>query len=298
MISIKQIKYALAIEEHCHFKKAADACAISQSALSSAINDMERLLGYQVFERDNKKVLVTPLGREMLSKARNIFIEVNDLQNLGCADNGPLNGSLSVGMIPTIAPYLLPTMLPNVQEKFPNLELVIEEDQSQHLVDRVLTGQLDTAVLALPFECQGLLTFPFWQEDFYLVAHQQDLLSKASCVRAEEIELSKLMLLKDGHCLKDHALSVCGGVNEANVNIRGTSLSTMIQLVSGGLGTTLVPEIALEQLLEHHPQLRAVRLDESGPHRELAFIVRPNFPRLPDIDCLKGFIRERLEKRN
>lgn len=300
MISIKQIKYALAIEEHSHFKKAADACAISQSALSSAINDMEKLLGFQVFERDNKKVLVTPLGRQMLDKARQVYVQINDIDSLACVANEPLSGPLSLGMIPTIAPYLLPLMLPELQSGYPRLKLTIEEDQSQYLVSRVLSGHLDTAILALPFDCQGLLTFPFWEEDFYWVTHSEDDLAKLNTVNASEIELSKLMLLKEGHCLKDHALSVCGlnnnsQSNEASMNIRGTSLSTMIQLVSGQLGTTLIPEMALSQLVDNHPELAAIRLNEPGPHRQLAFIVRPNYPGLANIELLKSMILQQLE---
>lgn len=296
MISLKQIKYALAIEEHLHFKKAADACSISQSALSSAINDMENILGFQVFERDNKKVLITPLGQQVLDKARKIFVEVNDLSSMAASLQEPLSGELSVGMIPTIAPYLLPVILPAIQESYPKLNLTIEEDESTQLVSRVLAGQLDTAILALPFDCQGLLTFPFWDEDFYLVAHRDTSLAKLKTVSTGDIELSTLMLLKDGHCLKDHALSVCGIKNESTVNIRGTSLGTLIQLVSGKLGTTLVPEIALQQLVAHHPELIALPLKEPGPHRRIAFIVRPNYPALNNIELLKGLITEQLQQ--
>lgn len=294
MISIKQIKYALAIDEYRHFKKAADACAISQSALSSAINDMEKILGFQVFERDNKKVLVTPMGEHVLAKARTIFVEVNYLSSMAASINEPLSGDLSLGMIPTIAPYLLPVFLPRLQAQYPKLNLTVEEDQSQHLVDRVMSGQLDTAILALPYECVGLLTFPFWEEDFYLVAHAGDDSVSTTPVSTKDIDIERLMLLKDGHCLKDQALSVCGLSHESGLNIRGTSLSTMIELVAGKLGTTLVPHMALSSLLSNHPDLIAARLNEPGPHRQIAFIVRPNYPAVDNIELLKTLIQEGL----
>ncbi len=295
MISFKQIKYALAVEKHLNFKQAADACAISQSALSSAISDMEKMLGYQVFERDNKKVLVTNLGRKMLDKARHIFVDINDLATLGSNLEGPLSGPLSIGIIPTIAPYILPVMLPVVEQKYPKLNLSIEEDQSQHLVNKVLSGELDSAILALPYDCQGLLTFRFWEEDFYFITHRDDDSSTLDSINATDIELSKLMLLRDGHCLKEHALAVCQLSNESQVNIRGTSLSTMVELVSGKLGTTLLPAMALKQLVKNHSHLAAIRLNEPSPHREIAFIVRPNFTGLDNIELLKALICQALQ---
>ena len=158
MISLKQLKYALAVERHRHFKRAAEDCAISQSALSSAISDMEATLGFQVFERDNKKVLLTPLGKQMLGKARDIHLQVSDLGKLANLIKQPLCGPLSIGIIPTIAPYLLPRILPALQQQYPALELTVEEDQSAVLVNRVLAGQLDSAIIALPYDCRGLLS--------------------------------------------------------------------------------------------------------------------------------------------
>jgi LysR family hydrogen peroxide-inducible transcriptional activator len=296
MISLKQLKYALAIDQHRHFKKAAESCAISQSALSSAINDMEAQLGFQVFERDNKKVLVTSLGREVLDRANKIFVDVNDLQSLAGHGSEPLSGPLAIGMIPTIAPYLIPLLLPELKKEFGNLHMTIEEDQSQHLVERVMSGELDAAVLALPYDCPGLLTFPFWEENFYLVLHEDDNPDQAAQVKSADIDLSGLMLLKEGHCLKDHALSVCGGMTESNVNITGTSLSTMIELVAAGMGTTLIPQIARHQLLQAHPHLQALKLDEKGPHRTLAIAVRPSYPRLADLELLKQIMVRRLRE--
>lgn len=296
MISLKQIRYALAVEEFLHFKKAAESCAISQSALSTAITDMERQLGFAVFERDNKKVLITPLGEQVLVYAKTIYVQMNDLMSLSGQMQQPLSSSLSLGIIPTIAPFLLPKVLPEIHSQYAKLDLKIEEDQSQVLVRKVLDGQLDCAILALPYECPGLLTFSFWQEDFHLIAHKTDPLGKKSAVSAEELMASNLMLLKDGHCLKDQALQVCSIDSASAYEASGTSLSTLVQLVAGNLGTTLVPAMALEQLVNSNPQLMAIAIDEPGPHREIAFIVRPNYPGLANIELLKTLMKDALSR--
>ncbi|MDN3638345.1 LysR substrate-binding domain-containing protein [Simiduia curdlanivorans] len=296
MVSLKQIRYALAVEEFLHFKKAAESCAISQSALSTAITDMEKQLGFAVFERDNKKVLITPLGKQVLTYAKNIYLQMNDLTSLAGQMLCPLSSTLSIGMIPTIAPFILPLMLPPIKTHYPKLDLRVEEDQSHILVRKVLEGQLDCAILALPYDCSGLLSFSFWQENFYLVTHKDDRLSTKQCVTAKELGRSNLMLLKDGHCFKDHALKVCGMESDSGYETGGTSLSTLIQLVAGNLGTTLVPEMALEQLVNLNPHLSAIPIDEPGPHREIAFIVRPNYPGLENIEILKQLIRDELNR--
>ncbi|BFM10236.1 hydrogen peroxide-inducible genes activator [Simiduia litorea] len=298
MVSLKQIRYALAVEEFLHFKKAAESCAISQSALSTAITDMEKQLGFAVFERDNKKVLITPLGKQVLTYAKNIYVQMNDLTSLAGQMLCPLSGKLSMGMIPTIAPFILPLMLPPIKANYPKLDLTVEEDQSHVLVRKVLEGQLDCAILALPYDCTGLLSFSFWQENFFLVTHKDDLLTKKQCIKAKELSSSNLMLLKDGHCFKDHALKVCGIESDSAYEAGGTSLSTLIQLVAGNLGTTLVPEMALTQLVSINPSLSAIPIDEPGPHRAIAFIVRPNYPGLKNIEILKQLIRDELDDLN
>ena len=294
MITLKQMRHALAVAEQASFRKAAESCALSQSALSSSITEMERLLGFKVFERDNRRVLVTGMGKVMLAKARGIVTDAADLVSLVDHVRTPLSGPMSIGVIPTIAPYLLPVILPTLEDSHPNLQLTIDEDQSRPLVDRVLAGQLDTAIVALPYDCSGLLTFPFWDEDFYYVVHRDDADVVGGYIDLERIELSRLMLLNEGHCLKDHALAVCGLSSEERVSTRGTSLSTLIQLVMGRFGSTLVPEIALPHLVANNPDLSFARLNEEGPHRSLAFAVRTNYPGLHNIEHLKVLLRERL----
>ena len=296
MISLKQIHYALAIGDKLHFKHAAEACGVSQSALSTAVSEMEKQLGFQVFERNNKQVLVTPLGKQALEKARQIKLMMDDLEKLGEAQRAPLSTSMALGIIPTICPFLLPIVLPTLQTEYPGLQLQISEEQSNVLVEQVRNGDLDTAILALPFACDGLLTFSFWAEDFYWITQADDALAQKPRLENDELDPQRLMLLKEGHCLKDHALAVCHLSEVSPHHLSATSLNTLVQLVANGLGTTLVPEMALPQLVDDNPRIAKVPLAEAGPHREIAFIVRPNYPSLGNIELLMQLFQQELEK--
>jgi LysR family hydrogen peroxide-inducible transcriptional activator len=287
MISTKQLTYALAVEKTLHFKKAAEYCNISQSALSTALTALEQQLGLQIFERDNKKVLVTPIGKQVLQQARSIMLQVNDLQQLATGQQSPLSFPMSIGVIPTIAPYLLPKILPELNQQHPDFKLNVVEEQSHVLVEMVRSGEIDSAILALPYPCEGLLTLEFWQEDFYWIALNGEEHSNQAEITSEELAHSKLMLLKDGHCLKDHILDTCRlSEQTANHGFGATSLTTLIQMVLGKMGTTLIPAMALQQLTSQNEQLNAVHLNEPSPHRRIAFIIRPNYTRMKSVEAL------------
>ena len=296
MISLKQLKYALAVEVHLHFRKAAEACSVSQSALSTALTEMERQLGFAVFERDNKKVLVTPIGQQVLMKAREIHLQMDDLMKLAEAQKSVLSYPMKIGIIPTVCPFILPIVFPTLREQYPNFEMNVVEEQSHQLVDKVRSGEIDTAILALPFATEGLLTFEFWHEDFYWVTHEDEEIPDVTEVASKDIEQSRLMLLKDGHCLKDHALSACNSNEYVSQGLSATSLITLIQLVIGKAGTTLIPEMALNQLVENNSPLKTMHLSEEGPHRRLAFVVRPNYAGLKNIEALITLFKEQLEE--
>lgn len=296
MISVKQLHYALAVEKTLHFKKAAEACHVSQSALSTALHELEKQLGVQIFERDNKKVLVTPIGQEVLNRARDIMLQVEDLEQLANSQKEPLSFPMTLGIIPTISPFLLPKILPLIASQYPKLKLNVVEDQSQVLVEKVRNGEIDTAILALPYPCEGLLSFEFWQEDFYWVTHKESDHAKQLEITSDELADEHLMLLKEGHCLKDHILDACK-MTESNRNnsFSATSLNTLIQMVSGKLGTTLIPEMAIEQLTQNNPYLSTVHLKEASPHRRIAFIIRPNYSRTTSIEALMKLCKASLE---
>ncbi len=182
-----------------------------------------------------------------------------------------------------------------MRDNFPDFQLRIVEDQSRVLVDQVRNGELDTAILALPFDIEGLLAFEFWEEDFYWVTHSRDSHEDQTEITSEELRHSRLMLLKDGHCLKDHALAACHlQTSETDTSFASTSLNTLVQMVAGHMGTTLVPEMALDQLVSGSAELKAVHLDEPGPHRRIAFITRPNYAGVRSIELLMKLFRRQL----
>ena len=296
MITLKQITYMLAVAQTLHFKRAAELCSISQSALSTAILELENQLGFQIFERDNKKVLITPIGEQCLEKARNIKVQVEELYQMGQALKSPLSYPMSLGVIPTIGPYLLPIVMPPVRHEYPEFRLSIIEEQSNVLVNKVRLGELDAAILALPYDIQGLLAFEFWQEDFYWITHRDDRHAMQKEISSEELADSHLMLLEDGHCLKDHALAACKlQPRDAGISMESTSLNTLVQMVAGHMGSTLVPAMSLEQLLSGNAELKAVHLNEPGPHRRLAFIIRPNYPGVKSIEMLIKLFQQELK---
>ena len=296
MISIKQINYALAVEQTLHFKRAAEMCAVSQSALSTAISELEKHLGLVLFERNNKKVLITPEGLVFMNKAKSIKLQIEDLYQLAQIGKSKLSTPMTLGVIPTIGPYLLPKVLPQVRAEYPDFQLRLVEEQSHNLVDMVRSGDIDTAVIALPYPTDGLLSFEFWQEDFYWVSHKDQCPKQMTEITSHQLELEKLMLLKDGHCLKDHALQACRLTQQTGGNeFASTSLHTLVQMVAGKLGSTLIPHMALDQILHDASELRAIHLNEPGPHRRLAFIVRPNYVNIANIEELKRLFAGQLE---
>lgn len=298
MISLKQLHYALAVEKTLHFKKAADACNVSQSALSTAIIELEKQLGTTIFERNNKQVLITNHGQLILNKAKSIKFEIGELLQISQSNKQPFANAMTIGVIPTIGPYLLPKVLPEVRRQHPDFKLRIIEEQSQVLVDMVRRGDIDAAVLALPFPIEGLMSFNFWQEDFYWVSHKDECSNQLKEITSEELEIDKLMLLKDGHCLKDHALAACSMQNDKqDTDFDSASLHTLIQMVAGKLGTTLVPQMALDQLIYNESEIRAIHLNEPGPHRTISLVIRPNYVRTNELTLLRDIFSQELSKR-
>lgn len=298
MISLKQLQYALAIEKTLHFKKAAEACNVSQSALSTAITELERQLGVIIFERNNKQVLVTQDGQLILNKARTIKLEVDELLQISTSNKSPFNNPMTLGVIPTIGPYLLPKVLPSVRQIYPNFKLKIIEEQSHVLIEQLRNGDIDAAIIALPYPIEGLMSFNFWQEDFYWVCHKDECPKTMQEITSNQLEVEKLMLLKDGHCLKEHALAACSLENsKQSLDFGSASLHTLIQMVAGKLGTTLVPQMAIDQLITNESELRAIHLNEPGPHRRIAFVIRPNYVRIDELLILKDLFSKALNKK-
>lgn len=297
MISLKQLRHALAVEKTLHFKKAADLCHVSQSALSTSLAELESQLKLKIFERNNKKVMITPIGSEVLERARNVMVEIEDIQQLATSQSSPLSLPLKLGAIPTIAPFLLPKMIPMLNKEHPEAKIDFVEEQSATLIDMVREGHLDVAVLALPYPIEGLLALEFWHEDFYVVGNKAaEHLENKEQIRADEIDTHHLLLMKDGHCLKDQILDVCRfDSSKAKYSVKATSLNTLVQMVISNMGTTLVPAMAIEQLVSQSAKLVTARLNEPSPHRRLALIFRPNYTRIKSLELLSDLCKRSLQ---
>ncbi|MDC0962384.1 LysR family transcriptional regulator [Gammaproteobacteria bacterium] len=294
MFSIKQLNYALAVAKRLHFKKAADDCFVSPSTLSNAIAELENQIGFQIFERTNKKVIVTKLGLELLKKVETIQFHIEDIKNLGEKQKAPLSAPLTIGIIPTIGPYLLPLVLPKLKKYYPNLKLKILESKSSSLVQRVNDGDLDMAILALPYNLRGLLSFKFWEENFYYISHKNNKYKKS--LKAKDINFSELMLLDDGHCLKNHVLAACKINDNQQFSMEASSLATLIQLVANNMGSTLVPHMSVKHLINTNSKIKKAILNEPGPHRELAIIVRQTYTDIENVIFLKDIFKDELKR--
>lgn len=296
MITLRQLEFALSVAKYKHFKRAAEECNISQSALSLGIAELEKQLDTQIFERNNKQVLITPIGEEILERAKRIFSEVNDLTTRAQTHQTPLAYPMTIGIIPTIAPFLLPKVLPALRSQFGNFQVAVVEEQTERLLEKVRYGTIDTAIIALPYNTDGLLTFEFWQENFLAIFSADDNYANQLTVDADTLLDSNLMLLGEGHCLTNHALSVCHlDKNKVKNSFSDASLTTLVQMALSGMGTTLVPEMAVKQIRQQNPDIVSIPLAEAGPHRRLAFVTRLNYARVDDVNLLGKIFAEALQ---
>ncbi|SJM73073.1 hydrogen peroxide-inducible genes activator [Psychrobacter piechaudii] len=296
MITLRQLEFALAVAKHRHFKRAAEECNISQSALSLGIAELEKQLDTQIFERNNKQVLITPIGEEILVRAQRVFSEINDLTTRAQSHQTPLAYPMTVGMIPTIAPYLLPKVLPELKAQYPNFRMTVVEQQTERLIEQVRYGHIDTAIIALPYAVDGLHTFEFWQEDFFAIFPKDNPLAELETISSDQLSKANLMLLGEGHCLTDHALTVCSfDRDEFKSNFSEASLNTLIQMALAGMGTTLIPEMALNQVHRQNNQVATIALTEEGPHRRIAFVTRLNYARVDDVNLLGNIFKAAFE---
>src|SRR6476660_6376177 len=244
--TIKQLQYLVALRRHGHFGRAAEACFVTQSTLSAGLRELESLLGVMLVERTRRVVRFTFLGEKIADKAVKVLRETEELAETARAQGRPLHGELRMGVIPTIAPFLLPTMLPRLRDHWPDLKLYLREETSGAACDALHRGQLDCVLLALPFGCGDVDSAPLFDDPLF-VAFPANEAPPALTVEAESIDESRMLLLEDGHCLKDHALSACNRPElRAHAAMMGTSLHTLVQMVDNGLGVTFIPGMAIE----------------------------------------------------
>jgi len=289
--SLKQLQYLVALRRYGHFGKAADACFVTQSTLSSGLRELEALLGVTLVERTRRLVRFTALGEKMADKAIRVLREAEELAEMARAEGQPLHGELRMGVIPTIAPFLLPAMLPRLRSEWPELKLYLREETSSAACEALHRGQLDCVLLALPFNC-GEVDSALLFDDRLYVAFPPGEAPRGRSVDAATIDESKLLLLEDGHCLKDHALSACNRPEiRAHASMMGTSLHTLVQMVDNGLGVTFVPGMAIETGLLNGTAVEARRLQSDHGFRRVGLIWRKSSPRENEFQLLAATLR-------
>src|SRR5262245_20331675 len=290
--SVRQLEYAVALADALHFGRAARACAISQPALSAQIRALEDLLELRLFERSRRGVRVTRAGAAVIERARELLRDLDALVQSARASGEPLSGALHLGVIPTVAPYLLPRWLPRVRAAWPRLRLFLHEDRTARLVAALVEGRLDLLLLALPLRRPDLETLPIFDEPFALATPRGHPLARSRApVRAPALAGEPVLLLEDGHCLRDQALALCeeAGAREAE-GVRAASLSTLVQMVAGGLGVTLLPTSALAT--EARGRAVAVRpFRAPAPSRRIGLAWRRSSPRGDEFRELGAFLR-------
>ena len=290
--TIKQLRYFVALTETEHFGRAAETCFVSQSAFSNAIQELESLLEVQLVDRTNRSVTITAMGQQLATQARLCLRDVESLVEMARGQREPLTGELHLGVIPTIAPFLLPAALPKLRRKYPKLELYLHEDQSQRIYDKLMDGDLDVLLLALPYDMRGVDIMPLFEDRFALAYRQGTKRVDPDNYRFSRLDADSILLLEDGHCLRDHALAACKIRNTQKLRrIGASSILTLVEMVDADLGITFLPELARESLLLKNTRVRMKPLEENA-YRTIGLAWRKGTDREEEFRMLGNFLAE------
>ena len=290
--TLKQLQYLVALHEHGHFGRAAEACFVSQSTLSAGLRELETLLGVTLVERTRRVVRFTSLGDQVVAKAHRLLREGEELSALVQAHGTPLSGELRMSVIPTIAPFLLPRILPRLRRERPSLKLFLREEPSAAAVESLHHGRADCVLLALPFATGDVEVAHLFHDRLYVAFPKDDPRDPPASIAPALIDEARLLLLEDGHCLKDHVLAACNRPElRASATMIGTSLHTLVQMVDNGLGLTMLPEMAVNAGILRDTQIVARPLESDHASREIALVWRKNSPRGEEFRLLAEELR-------
>ena len=290
--TVKQLRYLVALADHRHFGRAAAACFVTQPAFSTAIKELEGLLNVQLVDRTNRRVTVTDVGRDIVTQARLCLRDLEGLVEMARLQQEPLAGRLKLGVIPTIAPFLLPRVLPKLREAFPRLELYLKEDITQRLYADLMAGDLDLILIALPYELRNAEVMKLFRDRFRLACRDGTTLVDPEHYSFNRLNSESVLLLEDGHCLRDHALAACRIRDIEKVSrFSATSLHTLLQMVENDLGITFIPEMAEGSTLLKNTRLRTYALPERS-YREIGLAWRKGSGRREEFRRLGEFIRD------
>ena len=284
--SLRQLEYLVALADRLHFRAAAEASHVTQPALSAQIAQLEQDLGVQLFERDRRRVMPTAAGGAVVERARVILAQLDELVESTRTWRAPLAGRLRLGVIPTVGPYLLPKVLPDVRRKHPQLELLLREDRTPHLVEALAHGKLDLVLLALEADLGDARTLPLFRDEFVLLLPRGHRLAARKQVREADLADEQVLLLEDGHCLRDQALGLCqrAGAQEL-ADLRASSMSTLVQMVASSFGVTLLPELAVP-VEARGRELVTLPFTKPRPFRTIGLGWRPTSPRAAEFELL------------
>jgi len=294
--TIKQLRYFVALCDEGHFGRAAAQCFVSQSAFSTAIQDLETLLDARLVDRTRRQVTITAIGQEIAVLARLVLRDVESLVELVGQRKKPMSGPLRLGVIPTIAPFLLPSLLPKLRKHHPELKLYLTEDQTERLHERLLDGQLDLLLLALPYELRSTETLTLFRDRFCLAVREGSDSVDPENYRFNRLQADSILLLEDGHCLRDHALAACRIRNTEKVSrFAASSLLTLVEMVDADLGITFLPEMALGSALLRNTRVGLYPMDENS-YREIGLVWRKGSARAEEFRLLGDFVREQHDR--
>jgi len=296
--SLRQLRYLVTLSETLNFRRAAEHLFVTQSTLSAGIKELENVLGVMLVERDKRNVRFTPMGTEAVERARTMLAQAEDLVRTAKGAQQPLTGLLRLGVIPTIAPFLLPQVLPALHEAHPQLQLYLREDLTERLIEQVGSGDLDFALIALPYDTGDLITRELFRDEFWFVARQDDSLAREKEIAVREIDPARVLLLEDGHCLRDHTIEACGARRMASrhVGLEATSLFTLLQMVDNGMGVTLLPEMVIKAGALTGTRLTARPFSHRIPARRIALVMRRSSTLQADFELLADLVISRNVK--
>ena len=291
----KQLRYFVALDEHHHFGKAAQACFVTQSAFSVAIQELESLLNVSLVDRTNRSVTITSIGSQVASQARLALFDIEGIVDLASSYQEPLSGPLRVGVIPTIAPFILPRVLPAIRKQFPKLDLFLKEDQTVRIHASLQEGDLDMLLLALPFELANVETLPLFKDRFKVAYRQGTHKLVAGNYKPNKIDSDNIILMEDGHCLREHTLSACKLRKQEKINkFSANSLYTLVQMIDNDLGVTFLPEIAINGGILRNTKVKVEDLPE-GSYRTIGLAWRKSSVRKEEFKLLGNAIKEAMQ---
>ena len=292
-MNLRDLEYLSAIGELKHFRKAAEKCFVSQPTLSGQIKKLEAEIGVQLLERTTRSVFLTPIGEEIVKIARRILADVDSIENMVSTYSDPMSGPLNIGLIPTIAPYLLPLIVQPLHQDYPQLEIVLHELQTEVMLNQLSEGTLDAGILAVPIEMKGLEEIILYTEPFYVAANIQHPFAAKLCINVEDLQDETVLLLEEGHCLRGQVMDVCSQtMTKERKDFQGTSLETIRHMVSTGIGITLIPQTAIDHKnLIQNASIKYIPFNNPAPARRVGLLFRKTSNRTVCFEKLAASIK-------